>query len=458
MKSKFFKKPDPDLEEKESGDEAEVSSGGPSIAAAKKGKVLVVLASTVLITVVIYFMFFKTAEKPKEKLEEVAISNTPIQNASVAPSEDKKSLFELEQKGEEKKLKNDVDVLDKPKTPDVPKLPELSEDSLQDQKLTAAELIEKPITPPLDQQVVAAAADQSKATPQLPEVPIQNVQNNQQQNSGQQMSGADQAKADLKITDPKYAPIIVVAGSSAPALGVGYDKNIISLNDDAIRKLEKSAISVKTTFVDGRTNVVAQGKMLTAVLETAINTEAPGSVRAIVSHDVYGEAGSEVLISRGSRLFGTYSSQILRGQGRVQITWSRLIRPDGVDLAISSSASDQFGRAGIPGEVDNKYAATISNSILTSILAVGGVALAQSLIGGNDQANTSTVNPQQGTVTTTGNASTQAVYNVSKTITDTVSRVINDSIDVTPTIQVPQGTRVTVIVNADMNIPSMRKR
>ena len=33
--------------------------------------------------------------KPKEKLEEVAISTTPIQNASVAPSEDKKSPLAL---------------------------------------------------------------------------------------------------------------------------------------------------------------------------------------------------------------------------------------------------------------------------------------------------------------------------------------------------------------------------
>lgn len=453
MKSKFFKKPDPDLEEeKDTGDEAEVSSGGPSIAAAKKGKMAVILASSMLITGVVYFMFFKTTEKPKEKLEEVAISTTPIQNASVAPSEDKKSPFAIDQKAESKK--SDVDVLDKPKTPDVPKLPELTADAAADQKLTAADLIEKPIAPPVDQQ--AAAADQTKAAPpQLPEIPIQPGQNNPQ--TVAQVSGADQAKADLKISDPKYAPIIVVAGAPTQSLGVGYDRNIISLNDDAIQKLDKTKVSVKTTFVDDRTNVVAQGKLLTAVLETAINTEVPGSVRAIVSHDVYGEAGSEVLISRGSRLFGTYSSQITRGQGRVQITWSRLIRPDGVDLAISSVASDQFGRAGIPGEVDNKYGATVTNSILTSILAVGGVALAQSLIG-NNGSNTTTTNPQQGTTTTTGNASTQAVYNVSKTITDTVSKVINESIDVTPTIQVPQGTRITVIVNADMNIPSMQKR
>jgi len=451
MKSKFFKKPDPDLDdEKETQDDAEVSSGGPSIAAAKKSKMLIILASTILITVVIYFLFFKTDQLPKDKLEEIATSTAPTRDSSVARSDTGKSLYEIEKKEEEPK--QDIDLLEKPKTPDVPKLPELKADAAA---LSAADLIEKPKTPEAAPADIAAAAENPLiSAQQLPQIPVQPAVPGQPNQPVQ--TGAQKAAEELKISDPKYAPIIVVSGGAGPALSVGYDKNIIALNDNAISKLDKSKVNVKTTFVENRTNVVAQGKLLMAVLETAINTEVPGSVRAIVSRDVYGEAGGEVLISRGSRLFGTYSSQITRGQGRVQITWTRLIRPDGVDLAISSVASDQFGRSGIPGDVDNKYGATVANSLLTSILAVSGVALAESLIGGN-RSNTTTTNPQQGTTTTTGNASTQAVYNVSKTITDTVGRIVAENVDVTPAIRVPQGTRITVIVNADMNIPSLHK-
>ncbi len=450
MKSKFFKKPDPDLEnEKESQEDVEVSSGGPSIAAAKKGKMMIILASALLITGVVYFLFFKTDEVPKEKLEEIATSTAPTRDSSVARNETGKSLYEID--SQEDKAKQDVDLLAKPKTPDVPKLPELKSDE-KEGGLSAADLIEKPQDLPV---LPGATTNTTAAPPQLPQIPLQAGQAGQP--AGQVLSGAQQAQADLKISDPRYAPIIVVSGGAGPALGVGYDNNIVSLNDSSIQKLDKSKVNIKTTFVDNRSNVVAQGKLLTAVLETAINTEIPGSVRAIVSRDVYGEAGNEVLIARGSRLFGTYSSQVTRGQGRVQISWSRLIRPDGVDLAISSVASDQFGRSGIPGDVDNKYGATVANSLLTSILAVTGVALAESLIGGNGS-NTTTTNPQQGTTTTTGNASTQAVYNVSKTITDTVGRIVSDTVDVTPTIRVPQGTRITVIVNADMNIPSMSRK
>ena len=189
-------------------------------------------------------------------------------------------------------------------------------------------------------------------------------------------------------------------------------------------------------------------------METAINTEIPGSVRAIVSRDVYGESGNDVLIPRGSRLYGSYSTKVTRGQGRVDISWTRLIRSDGVDLAIAFKASDQFGRSGISGVVDNKYGSVITNSLLTSILAVGGAVAAQKAIGGNNSTSATTT---AGVTTVSGNASSQAVADVTKTIVNTVSQIVGDSLNLTPVITVPQGTKITVVVNADMNLPSMLK-
>ncbi len=446
MKNKFFKRQDINIEEDEeisqesNAAEAEVDSSGPIIASAKKNKMLVIAASSVLITVVIYFIFFKGNDAPKDNLEPVAPTIRP---SDVARSESGKSPFEIESL-DEKRSEEDVALLQKPKTPDVPKLPELVNDDKKD-LLSLSEIEDEKKAPEALPLPVPLPTDNKAA---------EDAKNKNQQQAQQNNSAA--AQADPAFTDPKYAPIIVLSGVGGPTRSVGYDKNIVMLNGDAINKLEKSKVAVKTTFVDNRTNVIAQGKMLTAVLETAINTEIPGFVRAIVSRDVYGEAGSEALISRGSRLFGAYSSEVSRGQVRVQINWTRLIRPDGVDLAISSSASDQFGRAGIPGNIDNKYGAVITSSLLTSILSVGGVAVAEALIGSNAQATTTT-NPQQGTTTTTGGASNQAIFNVSKNITDTVSRLVNEKLDSRPVITVPQGTRITVIVNADMNIPSTRK-
>lgn len=443
MKNKFFKKQvDLDLEDDElprgaSVKEADLDNGGPTIAAVKQNKLLIIIASAVLITVVIYFLFFKDDNKPKEQLvEQLPTSNRSEQ---VVASEGGKSPFELP-KAEEKQ-KDKIDLLEKPKTPDVPKLPELPKDD------QAVSLIEPEKVEPVKEEPALldkVLPTQKKEESKTEAVPTPAVAEPVFQPTGD-------------LTDPKYAPIIMLSGGNGPARSVGYDNNIVTVGGDAIQKLDKSQVTVKTTFIANRSNIIAQGKLITAVLETAINTEIPGSVRAVVSRDVYGEAGTEILIARGSRLYGSYSSEVSRGQGRVQINWTRLIRPDGVDLAISSFASDQFGRSGIEGDVNNKYGSVIANSLLTSILAVAGVAAAEKIIG-TDGSTSTTNNASQGSVTTTGNASTQAVYNVSKTITDTVTKIVNDNLSVNPVIRVPQGTRVNVIVNADMDIPSMKKR
>jgi type IV secretion system protein VirB10 len=209
-------------------------------------------------------------------------------------------------------------------------------------------------------------------------------------------------------------------------------------------------------MIEDRSRTIAQGKLLSAILETSINTEFPGPVRGIITRDVYGEAGREILIPKGSRLYGTYSAEIKRGQGRVNISWSRLLRPDGISLSISLSASDQSGRAGIPGEADNRYSSLVANSLLASVLAVAGTAAAQQVMGGNTQTST-TINASQGTTTTFGNAGNQALADVTKTIIDIVTGIIKNTIDLNPVIRIPQGARMTVIVNNDIVVPYMRK-
>src|SRR5690606_30718959 len=49
---------------------------------------------------------------------------------------------------------------------------------------------------------------------------------------------------------------------------------------------------------------VTQGTMIPAVLETAINTDVPGYVRAVVSDDVRSFDGTRLLVPRSSRLIG----------------------------------------------------------------------------------------------------------------------------------------------------------
>lgn len=194
---------------------------------------------------------------------------------------------------------------------------------------------------------------------------------------------------------------------------------------------------------------VAQGKIIDAVLETAINTDLPGTLRAIVSRDVYAEAGRSVLIPKGARLIGSYNTGIFRGQRRVFIVWTRVIRPDGVDIAIGSPGIDPLGRAGVEGAVDNKYFEIFSSAILTSLLSIGAAALSDEVIKDPNSTRTNT----DGSTTTTGSAGATAASDAVRNL-GTVGRTVVDSVlDRRPTITVDQGTRINVFVNRDLIFP-----
>lgn len=420
-------------------DEIDIDDKGPKIASLKNNKFFIIVISSVMVTVVLYFFFFKTNET-QEKVVEI------VPQVSNVTSSDK-SPFELQDIPENIDLqdpieKESADILAKPESPQAPELPALPEDLILPEQVLTTEEQNLQNQPPVLQPVLGAQ--------QLP-----NFQNNIP-NVPQGQEGVIQNLAPAKPLDPRYSPIIVFSASvQAPSRGVGYDNNIMSLNNDPVLSLETSPSTTTPTHIADMTHTIAQGKLLSAVIETAINTEIPGFVRGVVSRDVYAESGNEILIPRGSRLFGSYSSKISQGQGRVEIGWTRLIRPDGVDVSISFNASDQFGRSGISGDLDNKYGSALAKSLLTSVLAVGGVAAAQELLSNGDNNTTTTANPSLGTTTTTGNATNQIIADVTRTIIDTTTNIIGGQINTNAVIRIPQGTKITVIVNSDITLPSL---
>ena len=121
---------------------------------------------------------------------------------------------------------------------------------------------------------------------------------------------------------------------------------------------------------------IPQGTVIPAVLETALDSTRAGGVRALVQRDVSGFDGSRVLIPRGSRLYGEYEASLQTGQNRALVRWTRLIRPDGVTIALDSPSSDPLGRAGIRGKVDSKFLQRFGGALLQSVLDLGvGVAV-----------------------------------------------------------------------------------
>lgn len=172
---------------------------------------------------------------------------------------------------------------------------------------------------------------------------------------------------------------------------------------------------------------VPLGTLIPAVLETALDSTRPGSVRALVQRDVRSFDGSRVLIPRGSRLYGGYEGTLAEGQNRALVTWSRLLRPDGVMIALDSQASDPLGRAGIRGKVDSKFLQRFGGAVLQTILDIGiGRAL---------------------------RAASGGVVVALPGAAQSVTQVVPSQI--TPTLTVRQGTSVSVYVGRDLDFSSV---
>lgn len=113
---------------------------------------------------------------------------------------------------------------------------------------------------------------------------------------------------------------------------------------------------------------VTQGTLIPAVLETAIDTDVPGFVRAVVSQDVRSFDGTNVLVPRSSRLIGQYQSGVQGGQKRAYVIWTRLIRPDGASVNIASPGVGFDGTTGLEGDVNSHFFKRFGSAMLLSVV------------------------------------------------------------------------------------------
>ncbi|OYY69335.1 MAG: hypothetical protein B7Y44_06700 [Sphingomonadales bacterium 28-55-16] len=170
---------------------------------------------------------------------------------------------------------------------------------------------------------------------------------------------------------------------------------------------------------------VPQGAIIAGVLETAINSDLPGYVRAVVSRDVMGFDGRRVLIPSGSRLIGQYRSGLTAGQSRAFIVWTRLTRPDGVTVALGSPVTDPLGRAGLGGKVDSHFLKRFGSAILLSVVQSGLGLLQQ---GGQD-----------------------VVVRTADDAKSVAGIALQRDINIPPTIKVAQGTAIRIFIARDLD-------
>lgn len=206
---------------------------------------------------------------------------------------------------------------------------------------------------------------------------------------------------------------------------------------------------VQATTIGNLNRTIAQGRIIQATMESALRTDLPAPIRAIVSRDCYGEAGHVPLIPKGSRLIGSYNTSLNAGQSRVFVIWTRVIRPDGIDVMLGSPLVDQIGQAGVGGQVDDKFQEIFSRSLLASVMNIA-VGIASDKIEGGNSTTTTT---GDGGSSTTGNAASTATTNALNRLGSLSDTFLQHFLNVQPTILVDQGTVVNVFVNKDLVFP-----
>jgi type IV secretion system protein VirB10 len=176
--------------------------------------------------------------------------------------------------------------------------------------------------------------------------------------------------------------------------------------------------------------LIAQGAMIPGILETAIQSDLPGMVRAIVSENVYSFDGAELLIPQSSRLVGEYKSGLVHGQSRVFIIWNRLIRNDGVTINIGSIGTDALGRSGLDGDVDTHFFERFGSSVMLSMIDTGLQVAANS---------------------TKSQTSAAVAVNTGNDFSSAAAIALQNSVNIPPTINIDQGTRINVFVGKDLD-------
>ncbi|MBM7046135.1 type IV secretion system protein VirB10 [Rhizobium lusitanum] len=206
---------------------------------------------------------------------------------------------------------------------------------------------------------------------------------------------------------------------------------------------------------------IPQGTMIRGTLETAVNSDLAGMVKAIVREEVYSFDGRRILIPAGSSLIGDYKSGVERGQERLFIVWTRMIRGDGVSVQLGSYGTDRLGRSGMTGVVDRKYWERFGPPALMTM--IGGVTQYIAQLGQKQDRNITIVNtdgtvtsiPQDNGSTSQDRAREIGAETIAAGIQQLATEAFQDTRNIKPTIHIAQGSDITVFVTRDLDFSDL---
>jgi type IV secretion system protein TrbI len=226
--------------------------------------------------------------------------------------------------------------------------------------------------------------------------------------------------------------------NASPAVGLSPPNRSASANDLLASRLE-SGVSYNPLVVVPAAGglTLDQGSSVRVRLSTGMNSELPGAVIAHQIEDVYdSRTGGCVLIPRGSKWIGEYSSSLVIGQSRIFTAFSRLIYPNGdwVDLR-GARATDRLGANGLPAQIDEHFLKMFGSNVAVAILSLA--------LPKTDQQVTTVASPsgvQQGGSIVGG------------ALSSTASKILERNLVIAPTGKVAAGSVFAISIGHDLTL------
>lgn len=175
--------------------------------------------------------------------------------------------------------------------------------------------------------------------------------------------------------------------------------------------------------------LLPKGAFIDCTLETAIDSTLPGMTTCVTATDTFSADGKVVLLERGSKLVGETRGEVQQGSARVFVLWTEARTPTGVVIPLASPGTDELGRSGLAGQVDNHFWQRFGAAILISIIDAAAESAVQS-------------------------ASNTIIYSPS-TSQDVVAGVLKDTLRIPPTVLKNQGDRIQILVARDLDFRSV---
>jgi type IV secretion system protein VirB10 len=172
---------------------------------------------------------------------------------------------------------------------------------------------------------------------------------------------------------------------------------------------------------------ITEATLIPCILNTAIDSSAPGFVTCTTEEDSFGTTATVNLLPRGTKIFGEYRNEMRPGQDRIFVAWDRAETPDHVLINLGSPGADGLGRSGFDGRVNNHWWARFGAALLFTLIDSG--------------ANAASAIFAQGGSTYLNFGTGQGVANTA----------LQNQINVPPTIYKNQGEQVAIMVGRDLD-------